>query len=46
MNENWMFVGAAFVVTWGVLVGYFVHLHRTLRRGRTLLDSATNGGAR
>jgi len=45
MNENWMFVGAAFVVTWGVLVGYFVHVHRSLRRARTLLDSATNAGA-
>jgi hypothetical protein len=46
MNENLMFVSAAFVVTWGVLVGYFVHLHRTLRRARTLLDTATNAGAR
>lgn len=46
MNDNWMFVGAAFVVTWGVLVGYFVHLHRTLRRARALLDTTTNAGAR
>jgi hypothetical protein len=46
MNENWRFVGAAFVVTWGVLVGYFVHLHRTLRRARMQVDRATKVGAR
>jgi CcmD family protein len=40
MNDNWMFVGAAFVVTWAVLVGYFIHLQRTMRRARALLEGS------
>ena len=42
MNDNWVFVGAAFAVTWAVLVGYFIHLQRTMRRARALFQrSAT-----
>ena len=37
MTSNWMFVGAAFAVTWIVLIGYFVHLQRTMRNARALL---------
>lgn len=44
MTENWMFVDAAFAVTWAVLIGYFVHLRRTLRRGRAQFDAATRMG--
>lgn len=40
-NNNLLFVGAAFAVTWGILIGYFVHLRRTTRRARMLLDMAT-----
>jgi hypothetical protein len=41
MNDNWMFVGAAFVLTWAVLVGYFVHLRGARRRAQALYDRAT-----
>lgn len=40
-SNNLLFVGAAFAVTWGVLIGYFVHLRHTTRRAQTLLDLAT-----
>ncbi|MEP6495028.1 MAG: CcmD family protein [bacterium] len=46
MNSNWMFVGAAFTVTWAVIVGYLIHVRRTLARARTSLDLATRAGAR
>jgi hypothetical protein len=39
-TDNWMFVGAAFAITWAVLIGYFVHVQRTLRRARALHDEA------
>jgi CcmD family protein len=42
MNDNWVFVGAAFAVTWGVLLGYFIHLQRTMRRARALLDGSAS----
>jgi CcmD family protein len=42
VNDNWTFVGAAFAITWAVLLGYLVHVHRTLRRARALLESATS----
>jgi hypothetical protein len=45
-NNNLLFVGAAFAVTWGVLIGYFVHLRRTTRRAQTLLDVATKPNVR
>lgn len=41
MSDNWMFVGAAFTVTWVVLIGYLVHVHRLLRDARAMLDSAS-----
>jgi CcmD family protein len=41
-----MFVGAAFAVAWTVMLGYLFHLHRTLRRARARLDSATRPGIR
>ena len=40
MGNNWLFVGAAFTVTWAVLIGYFVHLQRATRRAQALLDAA------
>jgi hypothetical protein len=46
MNDNWMFVGAAFTVTWAVVLGYLFHVHRTLRRARALLDGAPRAGTR
>ena len=46
MNDNWMFVGAAFVLTWAVLLGYLAHVHRTVRRARTLRDGALSTAGR
>lgn len=46
MNENWRFVGAAFAITWGVLIVYFLHLRRVRQRAQSLVDSVTQGGAR
>ena len=41
MNDNWLFVGAAFGVTWVALVGYFLYVRRALRRARASLDAST-----
>ncbi|MEO8333430.1 MAG: hypothetical protein ABI664_00560 [bacterium] len=38
------FVAAAFLLTWIVLVGYFVHVQRVMRRSRDLLVDATMAG--
>ena len=46
MADNWMFVGAAFAVTWAAILGYLFHLSRSLRRARALFDSATRPGIR
>jgi CcmD family protein len=44
--SNWMFVGAAFVLTWSALVGYLFHLQRTMRRARFLLERTASGVSR
>jgi hypothetical protein len=46
--NNWAFVGAAFALTWAVILGYLGHLLRTMRRARQQLEAATRvaGGAR
>ena len=46
MNDNWRFVGAAFAITWGVLIGYFVHLRRVRARAQALMDSTMRAGGR
>ena len=38
--NNWLFVGAAFAVSWAVFIGYFLHVQRKLRSARMLMDSA------
>ena len=40
MNDNWLFVGAAFGLTWVVLIGYFAHVRNALRRAQALLDAS------
>jgi hypothetical protein len=42
MSDNWLFVGAAFSLTWMVLIGYFVHVRGALRRAQALLDASTS----
>jgi len=39
--SNTTFVAAAFVVTWGMLLGYLLHLRRVSQRARTLLAQET-----
>ena len=39
-ENNWMFVGAAFAVTWIVLIGYAIRVHRALSRARKEHDAA------
>ena len=46
VRDNWLFVSAAFVVTWAVLLGYFMHVHRALRRARALLATVSTPGNR
>jgi CcmD family protein len=45
-NNNWLFVGAAYAVTWTGLIGYLVHLIKTTKRARAMLDAATKGSFR
>jgi CcmD family protein len=33
-DQNWMFITAAYAVTWLVIVGYLVRVHRALARAR------------
>jgi hypothetical protein len=33
-DQNWAFITAAYVVTWAVIVGYLVRVHRALARAR------------
>ena len=40
VSENWLFVGAAFGLTWVVLIGYFAHVRNALRRAQALLDAS------
>jgi hypothetical protein len=46
--SNWAFVGAAFALTWAVMLGYLGHLVRTMRRARQQFDAAmrVGGGSR
>jgi len=44
MGSNWLFVGAAFAVTWAAILGYLFHLHRTMRRARALFDGVAKAG--
>ncbi len=42
-GRNWMFVIAAYSVTWVVILGYFARLHRGLRRVQSAYDAAMAG---
>jgi len=42
--SNSLFVGAAFAVTWVVIIGYALHLRRSIQRSRELLDRSARGG--
>lgn len=40
---NTIFVGAAFAVTWVVIIGYALHLRRSIQHSRELLDRSARG---
>ena len=42
--SNAVFIIAAFTVTWAVILGYWLHLRRSIQRSRELLDRSTRGG--
>ena len=47
-DQNWMFVSAAFVVTWATILLFWLHAEREFRRARRAWEQATsarNGGA-
>jgi hypothetical protein len=46
VRDNWLFVGAAFVVTWMVLLGYLLRVHRMLGRARAQLAGASAAESR
>ncbi len=40
MTRNWTFVIAAYSLTWAVILGYLVRLHRGRRRAESAYDTA------
>ena len=42
--SNAVFIIAAFAVTWAVILGYSLHLRRSIQRSRELLDRSPRGG--
>ena len=43
MMTNTMFVSAAFAETWVVIIGYALHLRRSIQRSRELLERSSRG---
>ena len=46
VNQNWSFVIAAYSVSWMMLVGYAIYVHRALARARRRYEAATMTGSR
>ena len=40
-DQNWAYVTAAYVAAWVMIIGYAVHVHRTLARARRAYQEAT-----
>jgi hypothetical protein len=45
-DQNWAFVSAAYMTAWIAIIGYWLHVHATLRRARRLHEQAVRAGAR
>ena len=45
-GQNLAFVSAAYAATWVMMVGYWIHVHRTLGRARRALTQATEQAKR
>lgn len=39
-DQNWAFVSAAYAATWVMMLGYWFHVHRALRRARRSYEEA------
>jgi hypothetical protein len=44
MADNTVYIAAAYVVTWVVLIGYAIRLHGVSRRARAQYDEASRSG--
>jgi CcmD family protein len=40
-DQNLAFVGAAYAITWGVLLGYLIRVHRALAQARAEFERAS-----
>ncbi|MCX5767334.1 MAG: hypothetical protein NTZ43_08955 [Gemmatimonadetes bacterium] len=40
-ENNWSYVAAAFIISWCVILGYTVHVHRVLARARKAYEDAS-----
>jgi hypothetical protein len=40
-DQNLAFIGAAYAITWGVLLGYLIRVHRALGQARAEFESAS-----
>lgn len=40
-DQNLAFVGAAYAITWGVLLGYLIRVHRALGQARAEFERAS-----
>ncbi|MEP6621683.1 MAG: hypothetical protein ABJE47_20310 [bacterium] len=40
-TDNWKFVTAAFALSWLVMIGYLIHLHRARQRAGAAVERAT-----
>jgi CcmD family protein len=45
VNQNWNFVFAAYSVSWVMLLGYAIHVHRALARARRRYEAAVLTGS-
>lgn len=44
--SEWIYVGAAFGLTWVVLAGYLLHLNGRTRQARQMVESSGREGGR
>jgi CcmD family protein len=40
-DQNLAFVGAAYAITWGVLLGYLIRVHRALAQARAEFERSS-----
>lgn len=40
-DQNLVFIGAAYAITWGVILGYLIRVHRALGQARAEFERAS-----